>query len=70
MADIIDNEELVIQDIKRVYPNLNEHFIKLALSYAEHHTDEEIEALLNNPDNQATTRDPPDEQATFDICSE
>jgi hypothetical protein len=63
----VDNEELMIDNIKRLYPKLNEHFIKLALNYADTHTEDEIDNLLNKHEaSEANIRDVPKE-TTFEI---
>ena len=60
MPSNVDNEELMIDNIKRLYPNLNEHFIKLALNYADTHSEEEIDDLLAKS-SDANVRDIPKE---------
>ena len=40
--------EIIIKNIKSIYPNLNEYFIKLALEYAENHTTDDIAQLLTH----------------------
>ena len=63
----IDNEELMIEPLKRLYPNLNEYFIKLALNYAENHTEEEIDNMLTkHSEANVSVRDVP-KQTTFEI---
>jgi len=40
-------DEVLVKQIREVYPNMSEFMIKLALDYAEHHSEEELQALLD-----------------------
>jgi len=39
-------DEVLIKQIREVYPNISEMMIKLALDYAENHSEEELDILL------------------------
>ena len=40
-------DEVLVKQIREVYPNMSEFMIKLALDYAEYHSEEELQALLD-----------------------
>jgi len=40
-------DEVLVKQIREVYPNMSEFMIKLALDYAENHSEEELQALLD-----------------------
>lgn len=39
-------QNIMINHIKSLYPNLNEYFIKLALEYSNNHSEDDITQLL------------------------
>ena len=58
-------DELIVKQIKEVYPNLSEYMIKLALDYVENQSDEDIDTLLKTE--AKPTRVYSNEDAGFEI---
>jgi len=61
-------DEVLIKQIREVYPNISEMMIKLALDYAENHSEEELDILLKTE--AVPTRKVDQSELIYEVFSE
>jgi len=61
-------DEVLVKQIREVYPNMSEMMIKLALDYAENHSEEELDTLLKTE--VTPTRKVDQSELTYEVFSE